>query len=137
MAVIVGMGASNKTCGYTHLFSIKPIRKMMDYAQICIKLPLMRGKYLCVIQNVPPPMPFKAVKLVNFPAAGMVRPMVELLIATLSIVPPVMTMVWALKSDHIGIHQPQQPSLCRPARGRVKKRRIRDIDVGVWHGGCH
>ena len=49
------------------------------------------------VQNVPPPMPFKAVKSVNLPAAGVVKPMVELLITALSIVtfeiePPVITM---------------------------------------------
>lgn len=48
-------------------------------------------------QNVPPPMPFKAVKLVNLPAAGVVKPTVESLIVQLSIVtfeiePPVMMM---------------------------------------------
>lgn len=42
-------------------------------------------------QNVPPPMPFKAVKLVNLPAAGVVKPMVELLITALSIVTPLIT----------------------------------------------
>lgn len=48
-----------------------------------------------VVQNVPPLTPFKAVKSVNLPAAGVVRPMVELLImllvmVTLVIDPPVM-----------------------------------------------
>ena len=47
-----------------------------------------------VVQNVPPLTPFKAVKSVNLPAAGIVRPMVELLImllvmVTFVIVPPV------------------------------------------------
>ena len=42
-----------------------------------------------VVQNVPPLTPFKAVKSVNLPAAGVVKPMVELLIVTLLIVPPV------------------------------------------------
>lgn len=47
-----------------------------------------------VVQNVPPLTPFKAVKLVNLPAAGVVNPMVVLfivllVIATLLIVPPV------------------------------------------------
>ena len=50
-----------------------------------------------VFQNVPPPMPFKAVKSVNLPAAGVVRPMVESLMTELSmltfeIAPPVITM---------------------------------------------
>ena len=48
-----------------------------------------------VVQNVPPLTPFKAVKSVNLPAAGVVRPMVELLMMLLSMVtflidPPVM-----------------------------------------------
>jgi len=47
-----------------------------------------------VVQNVPPLTPFKAVKSVNLPAAGVVNPMVELLMmllvmVTLLIVPPV------------------------------------------------
>ena len=47
------------------------------------------------VQNVPPPMPSSAVNFVNWPSAGVVRPMVdelivEFLIATLEIVPPLM-----------------------------------------------
>lgn len=48
------------------------------------------ARQIKVVQNVPPLTPFKAVKSVNLPAAGVVRPMVELLIVTLAIVPPVM-----------------------------------------------
>ena len=55
----------------------------------------MGNKQISIVQNVPPLTPFKAVKSVNLPAAGVVRPMVELLMmllvmVTLVIDPPVM-----------------------------------------------
>jgi hypothetical protein len=49
------------------------------------------------VQNVPPLTPFRAVKSVNLPAAGVVNPMVELLITTLLIVPPLMFVLAVLK----------------------------------------
>ena len=46
------------------------------------------------VQNVPPLTPFRAVKSVNLPAAGVVNPIVELLMVTLSIVPLLIIMLF-------------------------------------------
>ena len=60
-----------------------------------------------VVQNVPPLTPFKAVKSVNLPAAGVVKPMVELLIVllvivTFLIVPPVILVFCAFNVMMLG-----------------------------------
>ena len=96
MAVIMGMSTRYKSRRNLHLLGIKPIRKMVDCAQIGIKLTLMGGKYFCVIQNVPPLTPFKAVKSVNLPAAGIVMPMGELFIEQLLITPLLITIVFTV-----------------------------------------
>ena len=76
-----------------------------------------------VVQNVPPLTPFKAVKSVNFPAAGVVRPMVVLLIvllviATLLIVPPVILVFCTFKVMMFGfINHCNQGMLGRPVVG--------------------
>ena len=71
-----------------------------------------------VVQNVPPLTPFKAVKSVNLPAAGVVRPMVELLIVTLSIVPPVITVFLTFNVMMLGfINHCSQGMLGRPVVG--------------------
>ena len=73
-----------------------------------------------VIQNVPPLTPFKAVKSVNLPAAGVVRPMVELLMmllvmVTLAIDPPVMLVFATFKVMMLGfINHCNQGMLGRP-----------------------
>ena len=76
-----------------------------------------------VVQNVPPFTPFRAVKSVNLPAAGVVRPMVELLImllvmVTLVIDPPVM-LVFATFSVMMSgfINHCSQGMLGRPVVG--------------------
>ena len=73
-----------------------------------------------VVQNVPPLTPFKAVKSVNLPAAGVVRPMVELLIVLLAIVtlvidPPVMLVFATFSVMMLGfINHCNQGMLGRP-----------------------
>lgn len=71
-----------------------------------------------IVQNVPPPTPFKAVKSVNLPAAGVVKPIVELLIVTLLIVPPVMLVFVTFKVMMLGfINHCNQGMLGRPVVG--------------------
>ena len=73
-----------------------------------------------VVQNVPPLTPFKAVKSVNLPAAGVVKPMVELLMmllvmVTLSIDPPVMMVFLTFNVMMLGfINHCNQGMLGRP-----------------------
>jgi hypothetical protein len=73
-----------------------------------------------VIQNVPPPIPFNAVKDVNLPAAGVVNPIVELLImllvmVTLVIDPPVILVFAAFNVMMLGfINHCIQGTLGRP-----------------------
>ena len=76
-----------------------------------------------VVQNVPPLTPFKAVKSVNLPAAGVVRPMVELLMmllvmVTLVIAPPVMLVFCTFSVMMLGfINHCNQGMLGRPVVG--------------------
>ena len=78
------------------------------------------ARQIKVVQNVPPFTPFKAVKSVNLPAAGVVRPMVELLIMLLVIVtllidPPVMTVFFTFSVMMLGfINHCNQGMLGRP-----------------------
>ena len=68
-----------------------------------------------VVQNVPPLTPFKAVKSVNLPAAGVVKPMVELLIVTLLIDPPVIMVFFTFSVMMLGfINHCIQGMLGRP-----------------------
>ena len=123
MTVIVGMSASHKPRWYTHPLGIKAIRKVMFNAQISLKLALMGCKQISIVQNVPPLTPFKAVKSVNLPAAGVVKPMVELLIVllaivTLLIVPPVITVFFTFSVMMLGfINHCIQGMLGRPVVG--------------------
>lgn len=76
------------------------------------------ARQIKVVQNVPPFTPFKAVKSVNLPAAGVVNPMVELLIVTLSIVPPVITVFLTFNVMMLGfINHCSQGMLGRPVVG--------------------
>ena len=78
------------------------------------------ARQIKVVQNVPPLTPFKAVKSVNLPAAGVVRPMVELLMmlfvmVTLVIDPPVMLVFATFKVMMLGfINHCNQGMLGRP-----------------------
>ena len=83
----------------------------------------MGGKQISIVQNVPPLTPFKAVKSVNLPAAGVVRPMVELLMmlfvmVTLAIDPPVMLVFATFSVMMLGfINHCNQGMLGRPVVG--------------------
>ena len=76
------------------------------------------ARQIKVVQNVPPLTPFKAVKSVNLPAAGTVSPMVELLIVTLLIDPPVIIVFCTFKVITLGfINHCNQGMLGRPVVG--------------------
>ena len=78
-----------------------------------------------VVQNVPPLTPFRAVKSVNLPAAGVVRPIVELLITlllivTLVIAPPVILVFCTFNVMMLGfINHCNQGMLGRPVVGSI------------------
>ena len=75
------------------------------------------------VQNVPPFTPFKAVKSVNLPAAGVVSPIVELLMmllvmVTLVIDPPVILVFFTFSVMMLGfINHCNQGTLGRPVVG--------------------
>jgi hypothetical protein len=90
----------------------------MFNAQISFKLALVGDKQISIIQNVPPLTPFRAVKSVNLPAAGTVRPMVELFIVTLLIDPPVIMVFFTFSVMIFGfINHCIQGMLGRPVVG--------------------